>query len=309
MTTTMRAALAACLIAALSGCGGGLDAGTTSDTGAAADKSKQSVTVGSANFPENALLAEIYVGALRAAGLTVDTKLNIGSREVLFPAMKKGQIDLVPEYTGSLLAFVSTGKPGGTGTASQVTELNAELPATLTLLAPSQAQDQNTVTCTPEIVEKYSLKTLDDLAEVSRNLTIGGPPELATRDGFGSLASLNRLYGVVFKRFRPLDAAGPLSVSALKAGKVDCANLFSTQSAIAANGFITLQDPKGYAQSEAVIPLATKDAATPAVRQALDGVSAQLTTANLKDMVKRIEVDKDDTATVAADFLEAHHLS
>jgi osmoprotectant transport system substrate-binding protein len=92
-------------------------------------------------------------------------------------------------------------------------------------------------------------------------------------------------------------------VSALRAGKVDCANLFSTQPAIAVNGFVSLTDPKGFAQSEAVVPLVAKSVATPRVTAALDAVSAALTTEDLKQMLERLVVDKDDAATVAEDFL------
>ena len=97
-------------------------------------------------------------------------------------------------------------------------------------------------------------------------------------------------------------------MAALKAGKVDCANLFSTQSAIPANDFVTLEDPKGLAQAEAVVPLIAKSAATPEVADVLNGVSAKLTTENLKELVKRVEVDKDDAETVADDFLSENGL-
>jgi osmoprotectant transport system substrate-binding protein len=302
--------LVACLALVLAGCGddlgdnGGSSGGSGGSGGGGA---KQSITVGSANFPENALLAEIYAGALKAKGLEVSTKLNIGSREALFPAMESGDVNVLPEYTGALLSYVSKGKATAKDTAEQVTALKSALPAGLTLLAPSEAQDQDTVTCTKAIVDKYSLTSLEDLAKVSKDITMGGPPELAKRDGFG-LKGMKSVYGIEFKKFRPLDVAGPLTVAALKDGKVDCANLFSTQSAIEANGFISLADPKGLVESEAVLPLIAKDAATPEASGALDAVSAKLTTDNLKAMVKRVEVDKDDAATVADEFLSENGL-
>jgi len=302
--------LAALLALAFAACGDDFDEGDGGgggggDSGGAA---KQSVTVGSANFPENALLAEIYAGALKAKGFDVSTKLNIGSREALFPAMKKGDLTVLPEYTGALLAYVSKGSSPAKDTGEQVTALKEQLPAGLTLLEPSEAQDQDTITCTKEVVDKYSLKTLEDLAKVSKDITMGGPPEMPSREGFG-LKGLKRVYGIEFKKFQALDVAGPLTVAALKKGKVDCANLFSTQSAIAANGFISLEDPKGLVESEAVIPLIAKDAATPEATDALNAVSAKLTTENLKEMVKRVEVDKDDNATVADEFLSDNGLN
>jgi osmoprotectant transport system substrate-binding protein len=306
MTRIIRIILPACVVLTVAACGQSLNNG--SNGGAATGGGKQSLIVGSANFPENELLADIYAGALKAKGLSVSTKLNIGSREILIPALERGQITVLPEYTGSLLSFVTKDKSEPTATAKQVAQLKADLPGGLTVLPPAAAQDQNTVTCSRPVAQKYGLHTLDDLAKVSRNLTLGGPPELARRTDFGSVKGLKRVYGVVFKSFRPLDEAGPLTVSALKSGKVDCANLFSTQSAIAVNGFVTLADPKRFSESEAIIPLIAKGAATPKARAALGAVSAKLTTDNLKQMVKRVEVDKDDATTVADDFLKQQGL-
>ena len=297
------------LAVAAAACGEEFDAGTTADgAGGAKAAAKQSVTVGSANFPENALLGEIYAGALEAKGLAVATKLNLGSRETLFPALEQGEVTVVPEYTGALLAYLSKGKASAKETAAQIAALEGTLPAELQLLEPSEAQDQETVTCRKEVVDRYSLTSLDDLAKVSREITMGGPPELPERPGFG-LRGLKEVYGIEFKRFRPLDVSGPLTVSALKEGKVDCANLFSTQSAIAANGFVSLEDPKGIVESEAIVPLIASDAATPEATDALNAVSAKLTTENLKEMVKRVEVDKDDAAEVAQDFLREHGIT
>ena len=137
------------------------------------------------------------------------------------------------------------------------------------MLEPSAAEDKDTITCNKETVDKYGLTSIEDLAKVGDQITIGGPPEFAERAGFG-IKALKRVYGAEFKKFQPLDVAGPLTVAALKDNKVQCANLFSTQSAIPANGFVTLEDPKGLVESEAVIPLITKEAATPEVTETLD---------------------------------------
>ena len=294
MNARLLTLLATCLVAALGGCGfGGGDE-------AAGDQ--PSLVVGSANFPENALLAEIYAGALRDEGLEVSTELNVGSRETLLPAMERGDITVLPEYTGALLSHLSKGAAEATDTAGQVEELAAALPDELVLLEPSEAQDQETITCTAEVAEQHGLTSIADLAPVSRRLVFGGPPELPSREGFG-LKGLKELYDVEFKTFRPLDVSGPLTVSALKEGKVDCANLFSTQSAIEVNGFVSLTDPEGLVESEAVVPLVARNAATKDVTDALNAVSASLTTEGLKAMVKRVEVDKDDPRAVAEDFL------
>jgi osmoprotectant transport system substrate-binding protein len=307
MRKLIGALLAGTLALGAAACGDDLQSNDSGSSGSDSNAKQQSVTVGSANFPENVVLAEIYAGALEAKGLAVDKKLNVGSREAIFPAMERGDINVLPEYTGALLSYVSKGKATAKDTAGQVDALKSDLPAELTLLEPSAAEDKDTVTCTKEVVDQHSLTSLEDLAKVSKQLVMGGPPELAKREGFG-IKGLKQVYGIEFKQFRPLDVAGPLTVSALKSGKVDCANLFSTQSAIPENGFVSLEDPKGLVESEAVVPLIAKDAATPEASDALNAVSQKLTTENLKEMVKRVEVDKDDAATVADDFLSENGL-
>jgi len=294
----LAAALAALFLAgALSACGDDEPSGGGGD-----GASLPAITVGSANFPENVLLAEIYAGALEAKGATVSKKLNVGSREALFPAMQQGDIHLLPEYTGALLSFVSKGTAEARDTASQVTALTAQLPAELAVLEPSTAEDKDTVTCNKETVDKYSLVSIEDVAKVDDQIVMGGPPELRSREGFG-LPGLKKVYGIEFKEFKALDVAGPLTVAALKDNKVNCANLFSTQSAIAVNGFISLDDPKGVVEGENVIPLVAKDKATPEVTDTLNAVSAALDTETLKGLVKRVEVDKEAPADVAASFL------
>jgi osmoprotectant transport system substrate-binding protein len=306
--------LAAVLALGVAACGDDLDesndsggsGSTTSESESGGDK--PAITVGSANFPENVVLAEIYAGALGAKDFDVSKKLNIGSREALFPAMEKGEITVLPEYTGALLSYLTEAKSDAKETSEQVEAIKAELPASLTLLEPSAAEDKDTITCNKETVDKYGLTSIEDLAKVGDQITIGGPPEFAKREGFG-IKALKRVYGAEFKKFQPLDVAGPLTVAALKDNKVQCANLFSTQSAIPANGFVTLEDPKGLVESEAVIPLIAKDAATPEVTETLNAVSAALNTDNLKELVKRVEVDKDDAEAVAEDFLSEQGLN
>ena len=296
----------ASLMLPVAACGGGdeLKSGSSSSGG---DKSKPSLTVGSANFPENVLLGEIYAGALQAKKFNVSKKLNIGARAAVFSGLERGDLTVLPEYSGSLLGYVSKGKGTGKDAADQVGQLKSSLPAKLTLLEPSAAEDKDTVTCNKETVSKYNLKSIEDLKASGKQIVMGGPPEFAKRDGFG-LKGLKSTYGVTFKEFKPLDVAGPLSVAALKANKVNCANLFSTQSAIPANGFVSLDDPKHLAQAEAVVPLIAKTAATDEVAQVLNDVSSKLTTDNLVEMVKRVEVDKDDASTVADDFLSKNGL-
>jgi osmoprotectant transport system substrate-binding protein len=269
----------------------------------------ETLTVGSANFPENVLLAEIYGGALEAKGAKVTKKLNIGNRETYYKAISGGELDLLPEYTNSLLSYVERQKdpnatPKATNVAQQVDELKASLPSNLTVLTPSTAEDKDVIVCNKPTTDKYSFKTMSDLAAKSGEITLGGPPEFATRSPFG-IPGLKQLYNANFKSFVPLEIGPPL-VDALKANAVNCGNLFSTNSAINTNGFTALTDDKHIVPNEAVLPLINKAKATPAVSAALDAVNAKLNTDGLVKLMVEIEVDKKAEADVAKEWLTAN---
>ena len=123
-----------------------------------------SLTVGSANFPENVVLAEIYAIALKATGANVSTKLNIGSREKYIPGLKDGSIDLIPEYSGVLLQYFDK---GATATSSDAvfSALATAVPAPLTVLDQSQAQDADAIVVTKATADKYHLTSIADLAK------------------------------------------------------------------------------------------------------------------------------------------------
>lgn len=288
-------------VLAIAGCGAGGDP-LTKETSKAADKPapKDTIAVGSANFPESALLAEIYAGALKAKGVEVTTKLNIGSREAYLGGLQDGSIDLVPEYTGNLLQYYD--KKATATTADDVyAALPAALPDKLTVLDKSPAEDKDAVVVTKETADKYNLKSIADLQPVMGEIVLGGPPEWRTRAN--GLPGLKKTYGLTFKSFRPLDVAGPLTVQALKNGQVQAANLFTTQSAIAANNFVVLEDPDNLFLPQNVVPLINEAKATDNVKAALNAVSAKLDTPTLADLVKQVEVDKKEPAAVADSWL------
>jgi osmoprotectant transport system substrate-binding protein len=260
-----------------------------------------SIVVGSANFPENQLLAEIYAGALEKSGVTVTKKLNIGSRETYIPALQDGSIDLIPEYTGVLLSYFDQ-QATATSSDDVYAALPGVLPASLIVLKMSTAEDKDAVVVTKATAAKNKLTTIADLAPVAGTMVLGGPPEWATRST--GVPGLEKVYGLKFKEFKALDTAGPLSVNALKNGQVDAVNLFTTQSAITENDFVVLEDPKSLFAAQNVVPLINKEKATDEVKKALDAVSAKLDTDTLRDLVAKVEVEKADAADVAAEFLK-----
>jgi osmoprotectant transport system substrate-binding protein len=273
--------------------------------GATTASATGTIIVGSANFPENALLAEIYAGALTAKGVKVEKKLNIGSREVYIPALRDGSIDLIPEYTGVLAQYFN--KNAKASNADGVyAELKAAVPATLTILDKSTAEDKDAVVVTKETAAKLGLTSIGDLKSKAKDLTLGGPPEWKTRPT--GVPGLKKLYNLDFKTFRPLDTGGPLSVQALKNGQVDAVDLFTTDPSIADNGFVILDDPKNLFAAQNVVPLITRSKVNAVISDALNAVSAKLDTATLGELVKEVVVDKKDASVVAKQFLAKNSL-
>jgi osmoprotectant transport system substrate-binding protein len=265
------------------------------------------VVVGSANFPENEVLAEVYALALKAKGVNVTTKLNIGAREAYYPQIQKGTITIIPEYNGTLLSVEVDKTSTAKTTADVDTALASGLPSTLEVLNPAAAQDSDSVTVTAATAAKYHLKTIADLAPYAKDMVLGAPPEFKTRsDG---IAGLKATYGLTFKGFDPLDEAGPITLAALTSGKVQAADVFTTTPAIISDKLVALADPKANFAAQNVIPLVNKAAATPTITDTLNAVSAKLTTAALLQLDVAVITNKEDYTTAAQQWLQSAGLS
>lgn len=293
-------------LAACSSSGGGSSASggsSSSSNPLTPGAAKGTVVVGSANFPENELLAEIYVLALQAKGVKVTSKFNIGAREVYYPEVKSGAISVIPEYNGALLTTSVDPKSTAATTAEVDSALKANLPSTLEILNPAAAQDKDSVTVTQATAKKDHLKTISDLKPYAASMVIGGPPEFKTRvDG---LVGLKKNYGLTFKSFDPLDESGPLTLAALTSGKVQAADVFTTTPQIVTDHLVSLADPKFNFAAQNVVPLVYKKAATTTVVNTLNAVSQRLTTEALLQMDKAVIVDHANYSTVAQGFLKA----
>ncbi|MEV6242343.1 ABC transporter substrate-binding protein [Lentzea sp. NPDC051838] len=259
------------------------------------------IVVGSANFPESTVLAEIYAQALSAKGVKVSKKLNIGNRELYFKGVQDGSIDLIPEYSGVLLKHVN--KEAQEVASDEVyTALKKALPAGLTVLDKSSAEDKDAVVVTKQIAAQYSLKSLDDLVPYCKDLVFGGPPEFQNRpDG---LPGLKAKYSCEFKQFKALDVGGPLTVAGLKDNAVQAADLFTTDAAIKANEFVVLEDPKSVFAAQNVLPLINEKKASQQVRDTLNAISKKLDTKVLLDLnAKLSSPDKPEPEKVAKEWL------
>ncbi|NYE95107.1 osmoprotectant transport system substrate-binding protein [Psychromicrobium silvestre] len=272
----------------LTACGGNpMDSPSGSSSSGAAG----SVTVGSANFPESQVIAQIYAGALEAAGVTVTSKLNIGSREAYVGGLKDGSIDLIPDYTGNLLGYLDP-----KNTISDKDGIVKALPTKLTplglsVLDPAAAEDKDAMVVTKATAQKYSLSSIEDLAKVCDKVALAAPPEFSTRD-YG-LPGLKAKYSCVPSKFQPItDGGGPLTVKALTSDQVQVADIFTTSPAIPDNALVVLSDPKNNFLAQQVIPLYKTDKLSDAAKQALNNVSKQLTTDDLINLNRQVSGDQ-----------------
>ena len=258
-------------------------------------------------FAENQIVAEMYAQVLEHAGYTVERQLDLRSREVSQNALESGQIDLKPEYLSSVLLFVAPNAEASNDRDVVVAKLREVLRARgITALTPSPAQDTNQFVANAETAQRFGLTTMTSLARVADQLTLGAPPECPQRPF--CLAGLKTAYDITFNDFEPLDVGGPQTVAALKSDDVQIGLLFSTDPSIRANGFVPLIDDMHLQNAEHLTPVIRSDKLDDVVRDALDGVSARLSTEAVTTLVGKVVMEGEDIGSVATEFLIANGL-
>jgi len=244
-------------------------------------RSPDSIVVGSADFPESEIVAEIYAQALQANRFDVGRRMGIGSRETYIPALKDHSIDLVPEYIGNLLLYYA---PQSTATALDAVELelHRRLPGDLSILTPAPASDSDTVTVTGGTAAAWRLKTIADLGAHSADVRFGAPSVFQTRPS--GLPGLRQKYGldVSAGNFVPInDGGGPVTVRALVAGQVTAADIFSTSPGIPLHHLVVLEDPEHNFLAGNIVPLVNSQKKSDLLKDVLDAVSAKLTSSGV----------------------------
>ncbi|MDT7666556.1 ABC transporter substrate-binding protein [Pseudonocardia sp. Cha107L01] len=305
MRRTLLTLTAAAATLTLAACGGGGSGPLDNGPSAGAPAPGDTIKIGSANFSESTLLATIYADALQAKGVKVDQTPPLGSRETYIPALKDGSIDLIPEYTGTLLQYLNP-----QATESSADEVYAALkktvPAPLTVLDRSAAEDKDAVVVSKAVADRYKAKTIADLAPHCGELVFGGPSEFETRpDG---IPGIKKTYNCAFKSYLSLDT-GPVTVKAVTDNTVQAADIFTTNPAIEENNLVALEDPKNNFAAQNVVPLINSAKASDQVKQILNAISAKLTTAALVDLNRQLNApDKPDSSTVAKAWLSQNGL-
>jgi osmoprotectant transport system substrate-binding protein len=282
-------------------------AGTTS-AGPASGGQGGAVVVASFNFPESELLAAIYALAIQHAGIPVQLLLDLGPRELVQPALEQGLVDVVPEYLGTALTSLvpHPGVPMSDPAAVRTALAGALAPWHVQVMDPAAAQDQNGLAVTAATARRLGVRTVSDLRRAEGRLTFGGSPECPDRAY--CLPGLREVYGLSFGRFVPL-ATEPQRVAALEAGVVDVAVLDTTDGNLATGRLVLLVDDRRLQPAENVVPVITGSAIERygnRLADAVNTVSAQLTTRSLLFLDWRVEVAGNNVQAEAHAWLERH---
>ena len=309
--STRRAVLTASGASALAGvlaaCGGGDplandgqgDSGSGSggsDGGASGD----AIVIGSQAYYSNEIIAELFAQVLEAEGRTVDRQFQIGQREVYMAELEGGGVHLIPEYAGALLQYYDA--ESDARTLDEITAaLPDALPDGLRVLDPAEASDQDSYTTTQEFADEYSLTSIGDLANAPQPVKVGANSEFAERP-YGPQGAKD-IYGVEIEHVPVEDSGGPLTVRALQDGDVDVANIYTADPSIAANGFVTLEDPESMILPQNVIPL-VGDAVDDEAAAAIAKVTEQLTTEELIALNTRSVDEQLQSAQIAEEWLK-----
>jgi osmoprotectant transport system substrate-binding protein len=297
--------LGVALFVVAAACSSGSKTSTSSSSAAV----KPKVTIGAQDFGESAILAEIYKQGLEAKGYSVSVQKLGGFRDLEVKAFDGGTINFAPEYAASMLEFLNGKKGEATSDVNATVEkLKAQLTTkNLVALDASNAVDTNSFVVTKATADRLGLKTLSDLASKGADLKLGGPSDCQT-NAF-CLPGLKAKYGLDLSgKFQSLET-GQIA-DALDAGAIDVALLFSTDGRIAAKGYVLLQDDKKMLAADNVLPVVSKDlGASNDLITATNAITKALTTDQLIALNKRYDVDKEDAAVIAKDFLAQHNLN
>jgi osmoprotectant transport system substrate-binding protein len=244
----------------------------------------RSITVASFDFAESEVVAEVYAQALRGAGFEVEHVRGVGAREILLPALERGLVEMVPEYTGSALEFLGGApSPDAAATAASLELLLAQ--RGIDAMTPASAASRNGLVVSAETARRFRLRTVSDLRGVAPTMSLGGPPECPER-AF-CLPGFERAYGLSFGSFLPLDVGGPVTAEAVQRGTVDVGVLFTSDASLARRDLVLLRDDQRLQPAENIVPLVRRDTVErfgPRLTHLIDRVSAELTTGDLREL-------------------------
>ncbi|WP_373231916.1 glycine betaine ABC transporter substrate-binding protein [Cohnella sp.] len=304
MKTTIRKlalpVIVLCLMVFTAACG---------SSGSTSDGSKPKVKIGSKNFTEQFILGELYAQALEANKYPVERKLNLGGTNVAFEALKNGDIDLYPEYTGTALYDVLKEEAANDAQAVyDAVKTGYKKNWNIELLNQTPFNNTYVLVTTKEIADKHGLKTLSDLSTKAPELEFALIPEFEDRpDG---LPGLRRVYGgFEFKSAKLFDIG--LKYKALTDKQVDVTIGFGTDGQIAGFELVSLQDDKGLWPPYHAVPQIRGELleSHPEIGEIINKVNTLLTDEMMASLNWKVDgPDKEEPADVAKDFLKEQGL-
>ena len=293
-------------VLAVGGCGGSDDDKAPADRATTSDG--EPIRIGAKNFTEQTILGELYRQALEAKGYEVELKLDLGSSEIVHRALRRGALDMYPEYIGVLLSEVAqdTERPPSDAAAYEAAKA-FERRSGFTLLAQTPFADSNALAVKPRFAERHGLRTIADLRKLKGTVKIAALAEFATR--FEGLDGLEQLYGL--RELDVVEADGNERYSKLDDGEVEVASVFTSEGQLAGDDYVVLKDPQRLFASGHVAPVVNDKvlaAHGPGLQQAIDVVSRELTTPAMREMNGAVDLEERQAAEVAAEFLRARGL-
>lgn len=264
------------------------------------------VTIGTKNFGEQFLLGELYAQSLRSRGFRIVLKKDIGSTEIIHRALRRGTLDLYPEYIGVLATELAGEKRPDSARMAYLKAKTFEEDAGFTLLRRTPFENRDALAVRADFARREKLSSIPDLAQAGRAISVAGPPEFRTR--FEGLVGLREVYGLSNVEFKPMPIGE--QYDALESRKVDAADVFTTDGRLTRGRFRVLLDPKNVFGFQNVAPVVSRrvlEVQGPGFARTVNSVSSLLTTEVMRRMNAAVERGQ-DPESVADEFLRANSL-
>jgi osmoprotectant transport system substrate-binding protein len=297
---------------ATAACGSG---GLEGETDADGQTSRGSLIVGGANFTEMLIMQQMYAQLLEDRGFDVTVR-SVSTRDIYGPALERGQIDVAPEYAGSMADFLNArlnGPDAEQVTSNDVQETVAALrdlaeQAGLVVLEPAKATDQNAFAVTEDVAAERDLTTLSDLGASDQPVVLAAAPDCPERPDCAK--GLQKVYDIEISEVLPLGFGSPQTKDAVLSGEAQLGLVGTTDGSLDRLGLVILADDKGLQVAQNLIPVLNADTAEehPEIADVLNELSATLTTADLARLNYRVDPGREKPADVARAYLEAEGL-
>ncbi|MFZ5869317.1 MAG: ABC transporter substrate-binding protein [Actinomycetota bacterium] len=286
------------------------DGGATTGGGGAGG---ETIVVGGANFTEMQIMQAMYVALLEDAGFTTET-ISADNRELYFPELSSGDIDVVPEYAATLAEFLNIGangadaEPIATNDAAETVEAMRPLAEeqNVVVLEPAQAADQNGYAVTKEFAEANGLETLSDLGQLGQPIVLAATEECPERPFCAP--GLTETYGIQFSEILPTGFGSPQTKAAVTSGDAQLGLVATTDGRLEEDGLVLLEDDKNLQLADNLVPAVNADALTPELEEALNSLADVLTTEDLIELNRQVDAERQQAQDVARAWLEENGL-